>query len=167
MHIRKKKFTHGFSLLELIVIITITSIIAVPILSRLIISDDQQKITTNEINIIVKNTEEIYYSVLQQAAISNNATIAGYLNPTSNIDCNIIQPTSSINALLCKNNLGNNTRYVISVSTVDSTISIPFNVYNTTDSNKLSYSIAFYTRKSASSAWSLYVTVNREIEVPK
>ena len=60
MYISKKKIIHGFSLLELILIITLTSIIAVPILSRLIISEEHQKVTIPSSLLPIIPNEESY-----------------------------------------------------------------------------------------------------------
>lgn len=152
----------AFNLLEIVIMITILSIISIPVLNILITSKSSNSITYNEIDRVAKNTYNLFYSLLKQSL--EDPAVAAYIS-NINIDCDNTQTSTDPANLLCKYSIGDNTRYTIVATTIDSSINIP--VFGSNDIISMSYSIEFYTRNTASSAWTSYTSLNRTIEVLK
>lgn len=167
---QKKIIITGFTILEIIIAMAIISVLSIPVLRILIQQPRLQAITFNDMHVVINNTHNIYRALLELDHNTQGNPIQQWVNPNNAnvIDCfdPEVNITNNIYSLVCKNNLGNNTKYSINSNTFSSNIINPFDGSNN-NSTTISYHIRFYTRLSANDNWKEFADIEQIIQREK
>jgi len=172
----------GFTLVELILFITLSSILAVALLASLRGPASSQKIDFGDVIRIGKNTLNVYQSwiLIDQLCASSYSSVLTYSCPTplpsppappwgSSVICDSLSGPS--NPLLCNTNMGSTTKYEITATVTDETL-MP-DLFSTgtplldVPAAHIEIKLEFYVKETTAGPWILHTTYNTEAYVAK
>ena len=147
-------------MIELIILIVVTSILAVAILASMTKQTSDKAISFNDISLIVNNTEETFKSWIHLVGPDGiTGTPAAAIVNNFSTEC-VSLPSPSV---ICRNVISDTVKYQINATTTSNSISA--SPLSSVNAWTVTFNVVFSTRATASASWVEYLTVNKSFMV--